>query len=98
MKRFKVEPQRTAATYEDGGDVFEPTRMKNARQRRGQSIVDIERATGINRGRLWRFEASRVSPKVDEVDAIAHALDWPVGFFYRDAMPEIPSSAISWPA
>lgn len=70
-------------------ETFFGSRLELARMRRGLSLAALEVATGIDRGRLYRYQADRQSPPREHVEAIAKATNFLPGFFYLGDAPQI---------
>lgn len=78
------------------GETFYGSRLRLARMRRGLSIAGLEEATGIDRGRLYRYQSDRQTPPPEHVDLIADATRFPVGFFYMGDAPILDPRNVSF--
>lgn len=69
------------------GETFYGSRLRVARMRRGLSIAELEATSGVNRGRLHRYQSDRQTPSREDVEEIAAATGFPIGFFYLGEAP-----------
>lgn len=69
------------------GPVFCPERLKVARNRRGLLAQELATRVHVSGTTVSAWERARSSPKDHNVVAAAEVLDYPVGYFYRDAPP-----------
>lgn len=67
------------------------SRIVLARTRRGLTKVALARRAGISTRALYDLESGKATPTGDTLVAIAEALRFPVGFFYRPDV-ELPSA------
>ncbi|PYF12978.1 Zn-dependent peptidase ImmA (M78 family) [Rhodobacter viridis] len=68
---------------------FFPSSLEIARLRRKLTSAELSKRSGVSTRELRRIFAGEVEPSPESVEAIARALDYPVGFFYSGdlAMP-----------
>lgn len=72
------------------GALFNPTRLVCARHRRGMTRWELAGGLGLpSVAALGRIERGEKDPGDEMVERIAAVLNWPVGFFYRDDLPEL---------
>lgn len=76
--------------------VFNSQRLRLARSRRKLTSQKLAAAAGISPVTLSRLENRNNQPEPHTVEALARALDYPVGFFYRDELDEVDRSDASF--
>lgn len=72
--------------------MFNPTRLKIARQRRGHTKIALGRLAGLSARSLSDFESGRAEPSASTLQELADRLEFPVAFFVRGEV-EVPSAA-----
>ncbi|MBO3745997.1 ImmA/IrrE family metallo-endopeptidase [Streptosporangiaceae bacterium NEAU-GS5] len=78
---------------------FTPSRLKLARKRRGMTLLDLERASGISTRTLSGYEKGRGGNLTAvALDALARALGVPPTYLTAAEIEEIPLAAVSFRA
>lgn len=77
-------------------DIFNPTRLKFARKRRGVSAKDLSDALGITTRTLSDYENGRSEPQPQFLTKIVKELRFPDGFFFLDDISPIHDDAVSF--
>ena len=80
----------------DGRAAFNPHRLRVARQRRGLTKEALAGRCGVTRRTVTDWEAGKV--ETPPVEAIAEALGFPVGFFFRGDLDDVRVDAVSFRA
>lgn len=76
---------------------FNPDRLVLARTRRGMTQTRLAGVCHVNAKSVRRYESGDQTPSDARLDAMAAALQFPRGFFFRsDPPPVLPSSAASF--
>lgn len=65
-------------------DIANPEMLILAREIRGMTQTELAETSGIDQGRISRYEGSLRTIPDDELHILAKALSFPVAFFYRD--------------
>lgn len=69
--------------------IFNSQRLRLARSRRMMTSQALAAAAGISPVTLSRLENKNNQPEQETVEALAQALKYPVGFFFRDELDEV---------
>jgi Zn-dependent peptidase ImmA (M78 family)/transcriptional regulator with XRE-family HTH domain len=69
-------------------------RIKQARELRGLTQVELAERIDINRGALTHYEVGRYEPPDDVLDAIAQATGFPLAFFQQEMTLEFPLGSL----
>lgn len=80
----------------DEKNIFNPTRLKFARKRRGVSAKDLSDSLGITPRTLSDYENGRSEPQPHILSKIVTLLHFPVGFFFLDDISPIDDVAVSF--
>ncbi|WP_192342151.1 helix-turn-helix domain-containing protein [Streptomyces sp. VITNK9] len=75
-----------------------PSRITLARKRRGLTLAELSRTTGLSLQSLSNYETGRTSPRSTTVRRLAEALGFPEAFFSGHEIDELPAEGISWRA
>jgi len=76
---------------------FEGRRLSLARKRRRLTMKALAEKAKVGQNTLTRLESGESSnPDAATIDALAFALDYPRGFFFRPLVDEIDTSAVSF--
>lgn len=77
---------------------FTPSRLELARRRRGFTKKDLAEATGIPPRTLKAYISGAQEPTRARVGILADVLNFPVEFFFRPDVEELPLAAVSFRA
>lgn len=75
---------------------FNPSRLRQARRRRGLTKVALGHAVGLTSRRIAEYENEGVDPPPATVAALARALGYPPAFFSRDTPPDVSADNVSF--
>ena len=75
---------------------FNPNRLRFARKRRGLTLVALGKALGRTSKSISDYENDRREPKDSFIDSVSSYLKFPKGFFYKDDIPTIDGTAVSF--
>ncbi|MGI5419240.1 helix-turn-helix domain-containing protein [Actinomadura luteofluorescens] len=75
-----------------------PSRIVLARKRRGLTHIELSERVGVSAQSLSNYEKSRQEPSEETVKRLAHALGFPIGFFYAGDTDPIPAESVSFRA
>lgn len=75
--------------------MFNSERLKTARERRMLSAKGLAERVGVSAVTLSKYENGH-SPDDNTVALIARALDYPIGFFFRDSPERLDTSTVSF--
>jgi Zn-dependent peptidase ImmA (M78 family)/transcriptional regulator with XRE-family HTH domain len=75
-----------------------PSRISLARRRNGLTHVELSTRVGVSAQSLSNYEKSRQEPSAEVVERLAHALGFPVDFFYGADTDPIPPESVSFRA
>lgn len=76
--------------------MFNPTRLKLARQRLALTLTKLAETSGVSLRSLTNYENGKLSPNDENLQKLAEALAVPVTFFERDSSETIPVEAASF--
>ena len=75
---------------------FNPDRLELARKRRGMTKVALAAEIGVTSRNLRRYQVDGLQPKMDCVEAMSLALDFPTDFFFATSLDEIMPDNVSF--
>ena len=75
---------------------FAVERFAIARKRRGLKGKELARRAGVSEVTVSRIAKMRNGPKLETVEALARALDYPVDFFFRDQIETLDVDEVSF--
>lgn len=78
--------------------MFNPTRLKLARKRRGLSKKQLTEITHLSIQTLSDWENGKAIPKSDNLEELAKVLNFPLGFFSGQTIDELPLEKVSFRA
>ncbi|MGH3400906.1 MAG: helix-turn-helix domain-containing protein [Streptosporangiaceae bacterium] len=67
---------------------FSGSRLREAREARGVSVISLSERTGVSAQAIYQYENDRRSPSSDVLEKIASAVDLPTAFFLLPQRPE----------
>lgn len=76
--------------------MFNPTRLRLARQRLGLTLTKLAENSGVSLRSLTNYENGKLAPSEDNLLKLAQAVHVPNAFFERDNIEAIPVSAVSF--
>jgi Zn-dependent peptidase ImmA (M78 family)/DNA-binding XRE family transcriptional regulator len=76
--------------------MFNPARLKLARQRRGLSLTKVAAQSGVSLRSLTNYENAASSPSEENLLKLAHTLGVPLHFFERESVDLLPVDAVSF--
>jgi Zn-dependent peptidase ImmA (M78 family)/DNA-binding XRE family transcriptional regulator len=76
--------------------VFNPSRLRLARQRLGLTLTKLANKSGVSLRSLTNYESGKLAPSEENLLKIATALSVPPRFFEREAAETIPVEAASF--
>ena len=76
--------------------MFNPARLKLARQRLGLSLTKVAEQSGVSLRSLTNYENEVSPPNEENLLKLAHALAVPLQFFERESLDAIPIEAVSF--
>lgn len=76
--------------------MFNPSRLKIARQRLGLTLTRLAEASGVSPRSLTNYETGKLSPSEESLAKLADALQVPRTFFERELLEAVPAEAASF--
>lgn len=76
--------------------MFNPSRLKLARQRLGLTLTKLADQSGVSLRSLTNYENSRIQPSADALLRLSRALSVPPEFFEHDTLDAIPVESASF--
>ena len=84
------------SNHYDTMNAFNPSRLRLARQRRALTRTRLAERSGVSLRSLTNYENGSITPSDEMIRRIADALSTPPGFFARETMDNIPTTAVSF--
>lgn len=78
--------------------MFRPSRLTLARKSRGMSKVELASLAGVSPNSITNWEKAKNTPRDENVESLAQALEYPVDFFYQREAPLVEPGAVSFRA
>lgn len=75
-----------------------PSRIRLARERRGITLAELSRRSGVSQQSLSGYENAHSEPTGATLKNIAMALGFPASFFTADEIDEVPAEAVAFRA
>jgi Zn-dependent peptidase ImmA (M78 family)/DNA-binding XRE family transcriptional regulator len=76
--------------------MFNPSRLKVARQRLALTLTKLAKESGVSLRSLTNYENGILPPSDESLEKLSKALDVPIGFFERETLDVVPVEAASF--
>lgn len=78
--------------------MINPSRLSLARKRRGLSLVELSRSTGVSTRTISAYENGKANPSYPTLQKISIELDFPVDFFFLERVEDVAIDCVSFRA